>query len=422
MRPTQMASVLAVAMAALAALPAYAKKPPKVQVGACVPGLANYPTISAALVGVPTGATIEICPGTYPEQLTISKAVSLVGVNAENSSQAHLVAPTGGLVSNAMYLGTNTSVDAQIVVQSGVTGFMISGLTVDGSNSGITSCSPDLVGILVQDASGTINGNAVVNQNLGGQLEGCQTGLAIYVQSDGNTTSNVTVSNNDVENFQKNGITGDDAGTNLIITGNTSLGLGNNSANAQNSIQLAFGATGSVTGNVVGNDVYTGGNYSATGILVYESAGVTVKKNMINDTQGGVFVEGDENGDADNPTIIGNTITTTQTYDGIDVCGLSNATITGNVVNGSDESAIHVDGECGGGSTATVSNNTVNFACAGILVGPGSYLTAMTGNVFANAATNVLPQSDSCPITGDARIGGKTRHRLHVVPFRAVRK
>ncbi len=149
---------------------------------------------------------------------------------------------------------------------------------------------------------------------------------------------------------------------------------------------------------------------------------MTVKKNMINDTQGGIFLEGDENGSADNPTITGNTITTTQTYDGIDVCGLSNATITGNVVNGSDESAIHVDGECGTASTATVSNNTVNFACAGILVGPNSSLNAMTGNVFANVATNVLTGSDSCPISGDARVGGKTRHRLHVVPFRAVRK
>lgn len=421
MRVTQTLAVVAFSAATLAALPAYARKPPKVQVGGCISGLANYPTIGAALTGVPAGATIDICPGTYPEQLTISKNVSLVGVNAGNSSQAHLVAPSSGFVSNAMYLGTTNPVDAQIVVQQGVSAFTIANLTIDGSNSGITGCSPDLVGILVQDGSGTINGNAIVNTNLGGQLEGCQTGLAVYVESDANGSSTVTVSNNDVANFQKNGITGNEIATHLTITGNTVLGLGNNPANAQNSIQLAYGASGVVVNNVVGNDVYTGGDYSATGILIYASANVTVRKNTINDTQGAVFVEGDGNGDADNPTITGNEITTTQTYDGIDVCGLFSASITGNIIHGSDQSAIHIDSECGGNSTASVINNTVNFACAGILVGPGSTASGLTGNAYTNVATNVLTGSDSCPVAGNARIG-KTRHRQKVVPFRAVRR
>jgi hypothetical protein len=413
-------------VAALGALPAYARNPPKVQVGGCLSGFANYTTISTALSSVPAGSTIQICPGTYPEQLTISQNVSLVGVTANGSSQPRIVAPSGGLVTNAAYLGTTTPVDAQIVVQTGVTAFSIAGLTIDGSNSGITGCAPDLVGILVQDASGKITGNAVVNQNLGGQLEGCQTGLAVYVESDGNIASGVSVTNNNVANFQKNGITGNDTGTSLTITGNTVLGLGDNPANAQNSIQLAFGATGSVTSNVVGNDVYTGGGYSATGILVYASAAVSVSKNIISDTQGGVYVEGDNNGDADSPKIEDNTVTTTQTYDAIDVCGLLNATISGNTVTGADESAIHVDGECGGGSTANVTKNKVNFSCAGILVGPGSTAVGLTGNTYANVATNVLTGSDTCPVGPpvgfDVKTGGKTRHHMKAVPFRVAKR
>jgi hypothetical protein len=416
------AAVIAFGMAALATIPAYARKAPKVQVGNCLPSLPNYPTIGAALANVPAGATIEICPAAYPEQLTIRQNVSLVGVDADNSSQAHLVAPSGGFVTNATYLGTDDPVDAQIVVEPGVTSFKVSGLTIDGSNSGITSCSPDLVGILVQDASGTIEGNAIVNTNLGGQLEGCQTGLAVYVESDANGSSAVTVSNNVVQNFQKNGITGNDAATSLVVTGNTVLGLGDNPDNAQNSIQLAFGATGSVSSNVVGDDVYTGGDYSATGILIYASAGVNVRKNMINSTQGAIFVEGDNNGDADAPTITGNQITTTHTYDGIDVCGLSNATVSSNIVNGSDQSAIHIDSECGGPSTATVNSNTINLACAGILVGSGSVANGMSGNVYANVASDVLTGSDTCPVNGNTQLGAKTRHRLHAVPFRAVKR
>jgi hypothetical protein len=422
MRAKSNVFVMTLGLAALAAKPAYARKPPKVQVGGCVSGLANYPSITAALAGVPSGATIEICPGTYPEQLTISQSVSLVGVNANNSSQAHIVAPSGGLVSNANYLGTTNPVDAQIVVQSGVTAFTISGLTIDGSNSGITGCSPDLVGILVQDSSGTISGNTVINTNLGGQLEGCQTGLAIYVESDTSGSATVTVANNDVVNFQKNGITGDQASTTLTITGNTVLGSGDNAVNAQNSIQVSDGATGLVANNIVGNDVYTGGDYSATGILIYASAGVDVRDNLINDTQGAVYVYGDGNGDGDRPLIQGNTITNTITYDGIDVCGSANGTITGNTIIGSDESAIHVDGECSGASTASVTKNKINFACAGILVGPGSMTTAQTGDTYVNVATNVLTGSDTCPVSQNPRAHGKSRNHLKIVPFHVARR
>ncbi len=421
MRVTRSIPALALSMAAVAAMPAYAKKPLTLQVGGCLTGFANYPTISAALTGAPAGATIDICPGTYPEQLTVTRNVSLVGVSVGNSSLEHLVAPSTGLVTNAMYLGTNNPVDAQIVVEKGVSAFTISGLTIDGNNSGITGCAPDLVGILVQDASGTINGNAIINTNLGGQLEGCQTGLAVYVESDAAGASAVAVTNNDVVNFQKNGITGNETNTGLTVTGNTVLGLGDDPANGQNSIQVGFGATGTVTGNVVGNDIYTGGGFSATGILIYASKNVGVRKNTISNTQGGVYVQGDNNGDADYPVITDNEVTTTQTYDGIDVCGLSNATISGNIVNGSDQSAIHVDDECGGPSTATVNSNKINLACAGILVGPNSTASGLTGNSFVNVATNLLTNSDTCPVSGTAKEEGTSRRRQHAVPFRVAR-
>ena len=57
-------------------------------------------------------------------------------------------------------------------------------------------------------------------------------------------------------------------------------------------------------------------------------------------------------------------------YDGIDLCGNGNSA-TLNTVVGSDESAVHIDDSCGTGANAdTATGNTINNACAGILVGP----------------------------------------------------
>ena len=55
-------------------------------------------------------------------------------------------------------------------------------------------------------------------------------------------------------------------------------------------------------------------------------------------------------------------------YDGIDLCSDGN-TAQSNVVYGSAESGIHVDGECppSTGINNTVTGNTINEACAGIL-------------------------------------------------------
>lgn len=43
-------------------------------VGSCKPTLQSFPTISLAVAHVPPGSTLDICPGTYPEQVTSSRS------------------------------------------------------------------------------------------------------------------------------------------------------------------------------------------------------------------------------------------------------------------------------------------------------------------------------------------------------------
>lgn len=382
------------------ALPAAAKpKPMTVVVGSCMPGLVTFPNIGAALTAVPAGSIIDVCPGIYAEQLTISQSVTLQGVSDTNSSAPTIVPPASGLVQNANSLSQGGTPYAAQVAAINAGTVKIANVTVDGTNNQIAGCGPILTGILFQNTAGTIQGNQVVNQALvpTGSLGGCQSGNAIEAQSSGNTAYGVVISGNQVENFQKNGITTDGPALTGTISGNTVNEIGPSPNIAQNGIQVGPGGTATVSGNVVSDVVYTGPSYGATGILVYDALSVIVSTNTVSDTQGGVYVFADTAGLSDNPKISKNIVTATHTYDGVDVCAVNGANIVNNTITGSDESAIHIDGECVvPSSTVTVSGNKVNGACAAVLEGPGVSASAPSNNVFLNADLLISTGTDFC--------------------------
>ena len=166
--------------------------------------------------------------------------------------------PGGGLVTNGVTDIFGNPVAAQILVQNAAV--TISHLAVDGANDGMTGCSIDPIGIYYQNASGTITDNAVRNVLLPPALQGCQGGLAINVESNTGTPT-VTISNNSVRNYDKNGITasGPDTGSpgpNVKVTGNTVIGLGATSVIAQNGIQIGYGATGQSRATMWLIDIY----------------------------------------------------------------------------------------------------------------------------------------------------------------------
>src|ERR1700730_5101948 len=66
-------------------------------VGTCKPSLVSFTTISAAVIGVPPGSTIDVCPGTYPEQVTIAQPLTLKGISSGNAGQAVITVPGSGL-------------------------------------------------------------------------------------------------------------------------------------------------------------------------------------------------------------------------------------------------------------------------------------------------------------------------------------
>lgn len=159
-------------------------------------------------------------------------------------------------------------------------------ITTDSLANVCDGSAPDtrLRGILFEGASGSITGNSVLGINQG--ASGCQEGNAIEVRNapfDGThpNTLTVEIAHNTINDFQKTGIlaNGDvvaDIHHNKISASATQANL------AANSIQIGFGATGSITHNDIGGNQWCGpSEFVATAILIFDADGVTVRQNNI---------------------------------------------------------------------------------------------------------------------------------------------
>jgi hypothetical protein len=405
MHPTRTFTFSCLALVVLAALSGQAFAS-TVAVGTCP--TATFPTIQLAINAVPAGSTIQICPGNYHEQVLITKKLTLVGIaGAAGDDAAVILPPTTGMVANTVSVDSGDPIAAQILVTSGPAS--ISNLTVDGTGNGITGCGPNLMGILFQSASGTVNHVAVRNQTLAAGLGGCQSGESIFVQTRAGFVSTVTVANSSVHNYNKNGITGNDHGTKLTVTGNYVQGSGvvPVPGAAQNGIQLGFGARGTIKGNTVIDNIYGDPIVAAsTDILLFDTAEnslITVTGNIVGNSQIPIalFTLGDDGANlGDGVSVTGNKVFGTSTYDGIDVCTNGNI-VTGNTIFNSAESGVHLDASCGiffGGATGNNNNVTGNTIleseCAGILADLGTSGNTTTPNTYF---TVPFPVASSCP-------------------------
>ena len=378
-----------------------------VQVGKCLIGPPHFSSIQSAVNASAAGTTIKVCPGNYPEQVVINKALVLIGVEGATGSTPVVIPPVGGIVQNASGLASSNAIGAQILVQN-ASGVNISGLTVDGSGNQL-SCTLDFMGIYYQNASGIINFVVTRNQNLGSGSE-CQSGEGIFAQSGYGYggAATVVVENSNVYAYQKNGISGDGNTLTVTITGNDVVGQGPTPYVAQNGIQITDGTKGTILNNSVLEDIYTGATFSATGILVYASSGLSLQGNTVGNTQGIVIFSGGAAGSADQTSIISNRVLETDTFDGIDVCSSGN-TVVSNAIFGSSAGGIHLDDSCvepssgPSGNNNTVTNNRINGVCAGLLLGSGTGNTIAPNAIWNAAYANLA--GDACSVTPSSGIG-----------------
>ena len=226
-----------------------------------------------------TGATVNVGAGTYAEQLTITKSLSLLGASAEQTiiAPTSLAADSLGMRSILTIAGVGTSAE-------------VSGFTLKGPVPEINA------GIFVRDgAFAHIHDNKLVDIRESAALSGNQRGIGIFVgRALLGTSGSALIENNVITGYQKGGIVVDGPGSQATITGNIVTGEGPTGVTAQNGIQAGRGASATITGNTISRNSYTGDD-DATGILVFTPGAnlaqgtITVGPNTVSDNEVGIW-------------------------------------------------------------------------------------------------------------------------------------
>jgi len=210
---------------------------------------AGFSRIQDAIDAATDGQQVMVCTGLYPESLVITTSLRLTFMSGALVMPSDVTQSTLSLVSGNPLAGIVTVMNAEDVD--------IEGLVADAGAAGITQCAPDLMGVIFQNSSGSIKRSWVRNTQLSTRLNGCQSGNGIFVQSGNGGSSRVTIAENRVDGYQKNGITANEAGTIVEISKNVVVGIGPTTGAAQNGIQIGYGAQGEIERNFVTSNIWS---------------------------------------------------------------------------------------------------------------------------------------------------------------------
>jgi parallel beta-helix repeat protein len=303
------------AILALAALPGRSWAVTNAVVGKCKAGT-QFTTIQAAVNAATAGSTVQVCPGSYPEQVTILKNLTLKGLVAGLGSGAIIVPPAGGLKANSAS-GIWGSLAAQLLVQQAAT-VTVTDMEVDGG--GGTTCPGNTfqVGILFQGPGGLVTNSAVRN------MQRCQLAIALFAD----VSTNLKFTNNSLSDCGGFCMEVDYdymfTGTGNMITSvaNTVAGIDvrflggpatftNNivAGNVTYDAEVSNSAGVTMTGNT-----FLGGTASNVGIFLDTVSQSTVQSNKISGGLEAFII-------ADSPTVGGNTITKNTVSN--EYCGMS---------------------------------------------------------------------------------------------------
>ena len=297
-------------------------------------GTGHYTKIQDAVDAAVSGDTIMVAAGTYVENVSITKSVTLIGAGSTVN---------GGVTTNA----------------NGVATF-----TVDGPNAG------PAIAVTISNFN-IING---------------ATGIQVW------DNAQMTIDQNTISGYAKNGITFDPysqpgaGGVSGTISNNVITGMGVTDGIAQNGIQISDNNTATITNNQISNHQWNGVGWWADGIIV-DGDHVVVSNNTLNANDVGIEVDGNSAPAHDN-TISNNTISNS-TYNGIYSWNGINNTYSGNQISlthaaSNDAWGIALDGNgAPGADNNTVSNNTIQTSDVGIYMSSGNDGNTFTGNTLS---------------------------------------
>ena len=238
----------------------------------------GYSTVQAAVTAASPGDRINVCPGTYTEEVTIPAGTNNIVLRSVRRWEAVIKAP-------AVMLGPTKS----ILRVNGATGVTILAFTITGP-SGV-GCDGIRYGVRVDGGgSADILGNHIT-QIHDTPFSGCQNGVAVLVGRQSEvTTGSARIIGNVIDTYQKNGPTVSNPSSYAEISHNRILGIGPTAVIAQNGIQASGGATADIRHNFVSGNIYTPQTFASTGILLFGPGDVLTEHNTLTSNDVGVYV------------------------------------------------------------------------------------------------------------------------------------
>jgi len=328
----------------------------------------HYTTVQAAVSAAQSGAIILVCPGIYPEQVTITTSLTLRGVSVPGANggagagAAIIGAPNAGLVENDIAL------DAQVLIQA--PNVTLDSITVDGLGAARTAdySAPNVAGVVfAAGASGRVVRSAIRNQAAPNGANGVNGFCGYGVVVDPGAGGMVTVDNSSIRGFGTNGLLAESP---VNVRNNVlSSGVAPNSSVDQ-SVGVSLSDVSTVNGNTIG--------HVAVGVFFGAGSG-TVANNSVSADQIGLALFTSSVNAHDN------TLASAAQNISVGNVGIAVFGTTDNVQNNQVTGTTFAIFAVPGGNT--INRNTIDDAGIGILGATGN--TVGGDNTFLNVETLV---------------------------------
>jgi regulation of enolase protein 1 (concanavalin A-like superfamily) len=320
----------------------------------------SFATIQAAVDAASPGATITVDAGTYPEQVAISKTLTINGARAGVDGRSNARGVNESIVTGADIGGGVRSSAFRIAANNVV----IDGFTVQGETNPSDTSGAGIV--ITPNRAGTKIVNNVVQNNVAGVFlsNNSATNPAIIQRNLFlNNNNDGLVSGRGV--YSDGGISGGTL-TNVLIDSNAFIRNfgGPSTTTVEAAVAFQAGPASSQTNIAVTNNVFDG---NGKAMLFFNASGVTISGNVITYCR-------------DSPSAA-------LRFEG----GMSNVTIQGNNLYGNGPRAIRIDNQASSGTNsnfAITDNNFYRNGTDGRGLNAGLYVDAGTFSGTLNAANN----------------------------------
>ena len=337
-----------------------------------VPG--TYPTIQAAInaASISGGDTIAVAAGSYTEQISAGKCVSIVGSGVNSTT---IFAPA------AMVDSTVPGGSARAIVEARANAYVtIKDLTISGPVT--FSPTSGTFGVFVAESATLNMRNArvtTIQQSSG--INSAQDGQGIVAgDTTFGTAGSLDLDGVTVDGYQENGILVGGAGSSATIANTTVTGTGPTSLIAQSGIQIYGGASGAISTSTINDNLYSLNSGAATGILTADAGAVSVTGSSFSGNSYAIYQY-----NSALPLTPSTFSTTACTFTnnpgaGIVYSAAASPTITNNFITGSN---IGIAGFVADNQTSTVTGNSITNAT-------GANSVAIFFNDFSSSVNTTL--------------------------------